>query len=94
MGFGGRKGGGVFFLMNTFSRSLEVTQGHRGSNKIHKAYLDGIWWREWGGVFSLMNNFSRSSEVIQGPLGIKKIRKAYLDGIWWKEGAWGVLFDE
>ena len=84
----------VFFLMNKFSMSSEVIQGHLGSNKIRKAYLDGIWWREGGGVFFMMNIFSRSSEVIQGHRGSNKIRKAYLDGIWWREGGWGVLFDE
>ena len=53
MGFGGRKGGGVFFLMNTFSRSSEVIQGPLGIKKIRKAYLDGIWWKEgaWGVLF-------------------------------------------
>ena len=69
MGFGGGNGGGVFFLMNKFSRSLEVIQGHQGSNKIRKAYLDGIWWREGGRVFFLMITFPRSSEVIQDHRG-------------------------
>ena len=40
-----------------------------GSNKIRKADLDGIWWREGGGVFFLLIKFSRSSEVIQGHRG-------------------------
>ena len=66
MRFGGGKGSGVFFLLNKFSRSSEVIQGHRGSNKIHKAYLDWIWWREGGWCVLFVLNFSGSSGVKYG----------------------------
>ena len=68
MKFGGGKGGGVFFMLIKLSRSSEVIQGHQGSNKIHKAYLDGIWWREGGilfdeYIFKVIEGHSRSSGV-------------------------------